>query len=227
MSDKLGFTPDDWVPPPDEPVLEVPPSFTNGPAAPLYEGKPKKRGRRKVAEVQAEAPSQPVSKSVNQHEWKMAVVVGMSFLSKFVDESFNPLDANGNPQPRINEACNEMYPLVERYSGWMIGAMPYIAFVSGCITLVAPAIDPVTEIIAGVRKPRFARNHPGDVYTEEYIAAVKRHNAKQAAQQNEQSPSSAASPQTEQPIPNGPASTQTVTLRESDFHVGAEGYKGG
>jgi hypothetical protein len=95
----------------------------------------------------------------------------MGLLASVVDESFSPVDSKGNTLPHVAEACKHMAPVVEKHAAFLAKAVPYFAFGYGCMLLVSPTYEPVTEIIAGVRKPRIFRKDPADIYTEEYKAA--------------------------------------------------------
>lgn len=131
---------------------------------------------RRAAQGAPQAPATP-RPEITREMVMSATVVTMGMLGTFVDESFMPIDDKAKPLPHVEQAVNDMMPWMQVYGGALLKMLPWFGLGSAMITLAAPAFDPMCEVIAGVRKPRFARKGPGDIYTD----AWKNHVAKQNA----------------------------------------------
>jgi hypothetical protein len=137
-------------------------------------------------------PSPPVSastilgslpgKKVERKDVETMVLVTMQFLAATVDESFDAAelihDKDGKVvavviRPHIEKAVDQMMPWFEIYGPQFVKLFPWFGLAGGIITLSMPAIDPVTEIIAGVRTPRCFRKGK-DPYTAAYHEAMRR-----------------------------------------------------
>jgi hypothetical protein len=160
MDNPAGWVPEGgWK---TKPTLEVPP-----------------QGKRKKREPEPEPAPLPQKIEVTREAVTSVVVVSMSFLATTVDESFTVLDEKHKPLPHVEEAITNMMPWMALYGDWLIKAIPWFGLGAGIMALAAPAVDPVTEIIAGVRKPRISRTSKDDIYTDRYRAHLEKMKAKQ------------------------------------------------
>lgn len=162
--ERPGWMPPDWKPPQAEAT--------------------KKRGRKPRLEVppreedfskrdQEEEPEVEVTREIVVN----AVVCVFQGLATFVDESFGVLDKDLKLLPHADEAVTQMMPWMKIYGAPLARTVPWVGLVTGLQMLSMRAIDPVAEIIAGVRKPRCVRNGPDDIYTDRWKAAQQRRGA--------------------------------------------------
>jgi hypothetical protein len=161
-----------------EPVLEVPPSGEPLPEfdseeypLPITKTKKKKRRKRKIETVIDEMDGQEprASPQVVTQEHVQALVVGtMSGLAFLLDESYAVVDKEGQILPHVHTACAQMLPWAQQYGETFVRTLPWLGLIGGLTMLIAPALEPTIEIIAGVRNPRILRKTPGDVYTDKY-----------------------------------------------------------
>jgi|SRR6267142_319274 len=127
-------------------------------------------------------PPESSKVEVSAEDVKGLIVITMTTLAMTVDESFSVVDVRGNLLPHAQAAIHEMTPFLQKYASSLARMSPYIGFGMGCFALIAPALGPTTEIIAGVRKPRIMRTRPDDVYTDAFKQAQAKRQEKAANQ---------------------------------------------
>ena len=150
--------------------------FSNPPKKGKGKSKGKKTGaiepdsvlpKQSEEETSKEEPARPVTAADVQ-----GMVVAMMFMmGTTIDESLMPVDDKGKMKPHIKDACAQMQPWFEIYGDSFVKLFPWFGLAGGLFALAAPGYESVSEIIAGVRKPRMARSDPSDVYTDKGKAA--------------------------------------------------------
>jgi hypothetical protein len=163
-----------------EAPFEVPPSGEPIPERGDDYPYPRRKRRRKKTvflddvEPKPEQPSPSASPVVTVKELEAVIIASMSLAATLLDESFTVLDKNGKPLPHVEVAAAQMLPWAEIYGAVFVKAFPWCGLIAGLAMLISPAIDPLTEIIAGARKPRIMRKDENDIYTEKYKRAKDR-----------------------------------------------------
>jgi hypothetical protein len=160
-----------------EPILEVPPSGEPLPGFDAEEyplpttSKKKRRKRKKIETVIDEMDAgeeRPHPSVVGIEEVKALVTGVMSGLAFLLDEAYSVVDEKGKILPHVETACMQMLPWAQQYGEAFVRTLPWLGLIGGLTMLVAPALEPTIEIIAGVRNPRILRKTPDDLYTEKY-----------------------------------------------------------
>ncbi len=139
----------------------------------------RRRGRPRKAPASApraateESETTSIPKVVKRDELLAIVVSSMSLLSGLLDESFNVLGPDGKPLPHVEMAVSQMLPWAEIYAEKFLKISPWLGLAAGCTMLLGNAVEPTVQIAMGVRKPRFMRATPEDVYTDRYKPAAE------------------------------------------------------
>jgi hypothetical protein len=136
------------------------------------EAAPPKRKRGRPPKNQPEQAA-PAAAPVSEAELLATTVGLMELLSTFVDESFQAVDpATGRPTERVQIACAQMKPWVDKYGTKFLAAGPWLGLGLGMITLLGPALPATVAIVTGQKQPRCLRAPSNGAYPGTAAAAI-------------------------------------------------------